>query len=73
MNIIVSSNPDADPPNPWGMMASMENLLALMEERDAEAVDLGGATFHGVGRGVLTTDEVRAALLGVIRFDGLSG
>ncbi len=42
----------------------LDNLIRLLDERDADATPADAPTFWGTGRGVLTTDEVRAALLG---------
>lgn len=49
----------------------LDNLLRLLEERDDRAVQPGRPTSEGSGRGVLTTDEVRTALLGHVHHDGL--
>jgi hypothetical protein len=50
----------------------LDNLLRLLDERDSDAIGSGDPTFWGTGRGVLTTGEVRRALLGETVHEGLA-
>jgi len=42
----------------------IDSLLRLLDDRDRAAIGPDDPTSWGIGRGLLTTDEVRRALLG---------
>lgn len=47
----------------------IDNLTNLLEHRDLDTIGPSDPTFWGGGRGVVTTDEVRRALLGDVVHD----